>query len=178
MHEWQSLSHVRWECKYHVVIIPKFRRKVFYGNLRKQIGVILRELCRQRGVELLEGHCMADHIHMCLSIPPKYSVAKPMGIGRAGLEHGPLGVRTGAERLGEHHPPRQLSIAEKVGAAGAGLSRNPQPKQRDPDEIRHDHRPIDPSKTALPSRHVVRLPIRVALEITYRPRNSGQMCRW
>ena len=54
MHEWQSLSHVRWECKYHVVIIPKFRRKVFYGNLRKQIGVILRELCRQKGVELLE----------------------------------------------------------------------------------------------------------------------------
>lgn len=79
MHEWQSLSHVRWECKYHVVIIPKFRRKVFYGNLRKQIGVILRELCCQRGVELLEGHCMADHIHMCLSIPPKYSVANTIG---------------------------------------------------------------------------------------------------
>ena len=67
MHEWQSLSHVRWDCKYHVVIMPKFRRKVFDGKLRKQIGVILRELCRQRGVELLEGHCMADHIHMCLS---------------------------------------------------------------------------------------------------------------
>jgi putative transposase len=52
---------------------------VFYGNLRKQIGVILRELCRQKGVELLEGHCMADHIHMCLSIPPKYSVANTIG---------------------------------------------------------------------------------------------------
>ena len=79
MHEWQSLSHVRWECKYHVVIIPKFRRKVFYGNLRKQIGMILRELCRQKGVELLEGRCMLDHIHMCLSIPPKYSVAHTIG---------------------------------------------------------------------------------------------------
>ena len=52
MHEWQSLSHVRWDCKYHVVIIPKYRRKVFYGRLRRQIGTILRELCRQRGVEL------------------------------------------------------------------------------------------------------------------------------
>ena len=79
MHEWQSLSHVRWECKYHVVIIPKFRRKVFYGNLRKQIGGLLRDLCKQKGVELLEGHCMADHIHMCLSIPPKFSVARTIG---------------------------------------------------------------------------------------------------
>ena len=79
MHEWESLSHVRWECKYHVVIIPKYRRKVIYGRLKKQIGVILRELCRQKGVELLEGHLMPDHIHMCLSIPPKYSVAHTIG---------------------------------------------------------------------------------------------------
>lgn len=56
MHEWQSLSHVGWECKYHVVIIPKYRRKVFYGKLRRQIGAILRELCCQRGVELPEGY--------------------------------------------------------------------------------------------------------------------------
>lgn len=79
MHDWESLSHVRWECKYHVVIIPKYRRKVFYGPLRRQIGTILRELCRQKGVELLEGHSMPDHIHMCLSIPPKYSVAHTIG---------------------------------------------------------------------------------------------------
>ena len=79
MHEWQSLSHVRWECKYHVVFIPKYRRKVLYGKLRRQIGAILRELCRQKGVEVLEGHLMADHVHMCLSIPPKYSVAHTIG---------------------------------------------------------------------------------------------------
>ena len=79
MHEWQSLSHVRWDCKYHVVIIPKYRRKVFYGRLRRQIGTILRELCRQRGVEMLEGHAMPDHIHLCLSVPPKYSVAFVLG---------------------------------------------------------------------------------------------------
>ena len=79
MHEWQSLSHVRWECKYHVVILPKYRRKVFYGRLRRQIGAILRELCRQRGVELVEGHAMPDHVHLCLSIPPKYSVAFTIG---------------------------------------------------------------------------------------------------
>jgi putative transposase len=79
MHEWESLAHVRWECKYHVVIIPKYRRKVLYGNLRRQVGVILRELCRQKGVELLEGQLMPDHVHMCLSIPPKYSVAHVIG---------------------------------------------------------------------------------------------------
>ena len=79
MHEWQSLSHVRWECKYHVVFIPKYRRKVLYGQLRQRIGPILRELCRQKGVELLEGHLMPDHVHMCLSIPPKYSVAHTIG---------------------------------------------------------------------------------------------------
>jgi putative transposase len=79
MHDWESLAHVRWECKYHVVIIPKYRRKVLYGQLRAKIGAILRELCRQRGVALLEGQSMPDHIHMCLSIPPKYSVAHTLG---------------------------------------------------------------------------------------------------
>ena len=79
MHEWQSLSQVRWECKYHAVIIPKYRRKVLYGRLRRRIGLILRELCRQRGIELLEGHAMPDHVHQCLSIPPQSSVAYTVG---------------------------------------------------------------------------------------------------
>ena len=75
MHEWQSQSHVKWECKYHVVIVPKYRKKLMYGKLRKQVGPILKELCRQKGVEVIDGHVMPDHVHMCLSIPPKYSVA-------------------------------------------------------------------------------------------------------
>jgi putative transposase len=79
MHEWESLSHVRWECKYHVVIIPKYRRKVMYGQMRARVGRILRELCDQRGVELVEGRAMPDHVHMCLSIPPKFSVAHTVG---------------------------------------------------------------------------------------------------
>ena len=66
MHEWKSLSHVRWECKYHVVIIPKYRRRVLYGDLRRRVGRILRELCEQRGVELIEGNAQPDHI------PPVY----------------------------------------------------------------------------------------------------------
>ncbi len=79
MHDWASQSHVRWDCTYHVVIIPKFRKKVLYGRLRRRVGKILRELCRQRGVDLLEGHSMSDHIHLCLRIPPKYSVAHTIG---------------------------------------------------------------------------------------------------
>ena len=79
MHDWQSQSHVRWDCKYHVVIVPKYRHKVFYGKLRKRVGQILRDLCRQRGIELIEGRAMPDHIHMCVSIPPKYSVAYTLG---------------------------------------------------------------------------------------------------
>jgi len=79
MHDWRSLSHVRWECKYHVVIIPKYRKKVFFGKARRRIGEILRDLCKQRGIELIEGRARPDHIHMLLSIPPKYSVSHTIG---------------------------------------------------------------------------------------------------
>ena len=79
MHDWQSLSHVRWDCKYHVVFVPKYRRKELYGKVRTRVGAILHDLCRQRGVELLEGHLMPDHVHMCLSVPPKYSIAFVIG---------------------------------------------------------------------------------------------------
>jgi len=79
MHEWQSQSHVRWDCKYHIVIVPKCRRKLLYGRLRRQIGVILRELCRQKGLELIEGRARPDHVHLCMMIPPRYSVAYTIG---------------------------------------------------------------------------------------------------
>jgi len=75
MHDFESLAHVRWDCKYHVVFIPKYRRKILYGKLRAGIGRILRDLCEQKGIELLEGHGMPDHVHLCLRIPPKYSVS-------------------------------------------------------------------------------------------------------
>ena len=79
MDNFESLSHVRWDCKYHVVFVPKYRRKVIYGNLRGKIGPILRDLCNQKGIVLLEGHAMIDHVHLCLSIPPKYSVSYAIG---------------------------------------------------------------------------------------------------
>jgi len=79
MHDRESLSHVRWDCKYHVVFVPKYRQKSLYGKFRRKVGDIFRDLCRQRDIELLEGHLMLDHVHMCLKIPPKYSVAHSIG---------------------------------------------------------------------------------------------------
>jgi len=64
MREWHNQSHVRWYCRYHIVIVPKYRQKAIFGTLRKDIGKILRELCNQRGIELVEGHAMPDHVHL------------------------------------------------------------------------------------------------------------------
>jgi len=79
MNEYQSLSHTKWECKYHVVFIPKSRRKVLYGQLRQYLGEMFRELARQKESRVEEGHLQADHVHMLLSIPPKYAVAQVVG---------------------------------------------------------------------------------------------------
>ena len=79
MDEYQSLSHTAWDCKYHVVWIPKCRRKALFGQLRKHLGQIFRELALQRESKILEGHLMVDHVHMLISIPPKYNVAQVIG---------------------------------------------------------------------------------------------------
>jgi putative transposase len=75
----QSLSHTVWECKYHVVWVPKKHRRIVFGKLRKELGMILRRLCEYKGVEVVEGSLCIEHIHMCLSIPPKYSVSTILG---------------------------------------------------------------------------------------------------
>ena len=74
-----SLSHTRWNCKYHIVFIPKYRRKEIYGKLRSDIGQIIRQLCTYKGVEIIEAHAMPDHIHMLVRIPPKIAVSNFMG---------------------------------------------------------------------------------------------------
>ena len=80
MKDWRSQAHVKWDCKYHVVFLPKYRGKVLYGRLRAQIGTILRDLCRQKeGIELVEGKAMPDHVHLLLSVAPKYSIAMTIG---------------------------------------------------------------------------------------------------
>ena len=79
MDEYESLSHSKWECKYHVVLIPKCRRKVLYGTLRKHLGEVFRKLAEQKECRIEEGHLLTDHVHMMISIPPKYSVSSVVG---------------------------------------------------------------------------------------------------
>ncbi|MBF4692091.1 IS200/IS605 family transposase [Fusibacter ferrireducens] len=74
-----SLAHTHWNCKYHVVFAPKYRRQTIYGNIKGDIGKILRKLCDQKGVEILEATACPDHVHMVLAIPPKYSISSVMG---------------------------------------------------------------------------------------------------
>ena len=74
-----SLSHTKWECKYHIVFAPKYRRKVFFGQRRYEIGKVIRELCRWKGVNLLEAEACPDHIHILVEIPPKFSISNFMG---------------------------------------------------------------------------------------------------
>lgn len=79
MKEYQSLSHTRWDCKYHVVFIPKRRKKRVFGLLRRHLGEVFHELASHKESKIVEGHMMGDHVHMCLSIPPKYAVSNVVG---------------------------------------------------------------------------------------------------
>ena len=79
MKEYQSLSHTRWDCKYHVVFIPKRRKQKVFGALRRHLGEIFKELAQHKESRVVEGHLMSDHVHMCISIPPKYAVSNVVG---------------------------------------------------------------------------------------------------
>ena len=76
---YESLSHSRWNCKYHVVFVPKRRRHALYGQVRREIGAIFHALAKQKECRIIEGHIMPDHVHMCIEIPPKYAVASVIG---------------------------------------------------------------------------------------------------
>src|ERR1700678_1684348 len=83
MNEYESLSHTSWDCKYHVVFIPKCRRKTLYQELRRHLGEVFRKLTLQKESKVEEGHLMPDHVHMLLSIPPKYAVSQVVGFIKA-----------------------------------------------------------------------------------------------
>ena len=95
---YQRLAHSSWDCKYHVVIVPKRRRKVLFGQARRKLGDIFHALARQKECQIIEGHLLPDHVHMCIAIPPKYPVASSDRISEREERHsdGPL-VRQGTE---------------------------------------------------------------------------------
>ncbi len=79
MSKYKTLQHTEWDCKCHVIFIPKYRRKVLYGQIRRELGDVFRRLARQKESEIEAGHLVADHVHMMISIPPKYAVAQVIG---------------------------------------------------------------------------------------------------
>ena len=85
---YQSLSHSKWDCKYHIVFVPKYRKKTIFGDIRKSLGPIFHELARQKECRIVEGHLMRDHVHMCIEIPPKHAVSSVIGFikGKSALE--------------------------------------------------------------------------------------------
>ena len=104
MDEFESLSHTRWECKYHVVFIPKYRRKVLYGQLRRHLGPVFRGLAERKECKVEEGHLHEDHVHMLLSIPPKYAVSQVVGYvkGKSAIHIARVYGRKRRNFVGEH----------------------------------------------------------------------------
>jgi len=97
MSEYDSLNHTKWDCKYHIVFIPKCRRKVLYGKVRQNLGEVFHELAKQRECQILEGHLCPDHVHMVIRIPPKYSVSHVMGYIK-----GKSAIRMARDFMGRH----------------------------------------------------------------------------
>ena len=122
---YQSLSHSKWDCKYHVVFVPKRRRKAIFGQARRQLGAIFHALARQKECQIIEGHLMPDHVPMCIAIPPKHPVASVIGFlkGKSAIAVARL---SGQERnfTGEHFWARLRSIDRRV-RTGTGPSVHP-----------------------------------------------------
>ena len=97
MSEYDSLNHTKWDCKYHIIFIPKCRRKVLYGKVRRNLGEVFHELAKQRECQILEGHLCPDHVHMVIRIPPKYSVSHVMGYIK-----GKSAIRMARDFMGRH----------------------------------------------------------------------------
>jgi putative transposase len=109
----KSLAHSKWECKYHVVFIPKYRRKAIYGEVRRMLGEIFHELARQKECRIIEGHLLADHVHMCLEIPPKHAVASVIGFlkGKSALALARRVQEKDRNFVGEHFWARGYAVS-------------------------------------------------------------------
>ena len=120
MTHYRSLNHSKWACQYHVVFIPKYRKKAIYGELRRYLGEVLRLLARQRESEVEEGHLMADHVHMLLSIPPKYAVAQVIGYikGKSAIHITREFAGRSRSFVGQHFWARGYFVSTLVGMSG------------------------------------------------------------
>ena len=110
---YQSVSHSRWDCKYHVVFVPKRRRKALFGSIRQKLGAIFHELARQKECRIVQGHLLPDHVHICIEIPPKYAVASIVGFLKGKSAIAIAREFTGKERnfTGEHFWARGYAVS-------------------------------------------------------------------
>jgi REP element-mobilizing transposase RayT len=142
---YQSLSHSKWDCKYHVVFVPKRRRKAIFGQTRRQLGAIFHALARQKECQIIEGHLMADHVHMCIAIPPKHPVASVIGFlkGRAPLRSPGCAVRKETSRASISGPaamPCRPSGSNWNKSERTSASRKPRMEPLDNSELSHKAR--------------------------------------
>jgi putative transposase len=136
MQTYETLKHSTWECKYHVVFIPKYRKKVLYGQVRRELGPVLRELARQKESEIIEGPLMADHVHMLVSIPPKYSVAQVMGFvkGKSAIHIARVYAGRRKSFVGQHFWARGYWVST-VGKNEAAVRRYIQEQEKEDQRI-------------------------------------------
>ena len=120
MTNYRSLNHSKWACQYHVVFIPKYRKKALYGELRRYLGELFRRLAQQRESEVEEGHLLADHVHMMLSIPPKYAVAQVIGYikGKSAIHIAREFAGRSRSFVGQHFWAAATSCPRWVGMSG------------------------------------------------------------
>ena len=127
---YQSLAHSKWDCKYHVVFVPKRRRKAIFGNIRRQLGPVFHALAKQKECQIVEGHLMPDHVHRCIAIPPKHPVASVIGFEREECDCHRTTVREGEELLrGTFLGPRLRGVHGRV-RTGAGAPIHPRAGRR------------------------------------------------
>jgi putative transposase len=109
----KSLAHSRWDCKYHVVFIPKYRRQAIYGEIRQMLGELFHDLARQKECRIIEGHLLAAHVHMCIEIPPKHAVASVIGFlkGKSALAIARRVQEKDRNFVGEHFWARGYAVS-------------------------------------------------------------------
>lgn len=132
MHAYESLKHTIWECKYHVVFIPKCRHKTLYGQLRRDLGPVFRDLGEQKECKVEEGHLMPDHVHMLLSVPPKYSVSSVMGFikGKSAIQIARVYAGRRRNFVGQHFWARGYWVST-VGKNEAAVRRYIQDQEKE-----------------------------------------------
>src|ERR1700693_2517711 len=147
-----SLSHSKWDCKYHVVFVPKRRRKVIFGQTRRQLGAIFHALARQKECQIIEGHLMPDHVHMCIAIPPKHPVASVIGFlkGKSAIAIARLSGKEATLRAstsglaGTQYRPSGSNWNRSVSTSASRRRRMEQPDNSEPPNKARTARRLDP----------------------------------